>query len=160
MAEEMLNTNEMDTDDIQKYIDTINTMKQTSVSRTEYDRVRDENKKLLESIVAGKTVETASTEAPKPDVAELRKKLFNQDLNNLDYWKNVIELRDTLMENGEKDPFLPCGQKIAPTEEDIQKANKVATIVKDCIEYANGDSMLFTNELQRRTFDAAPARRR
>ena len=45
--------------------------------------------------------------------------------------------------------------KIVPTTEDIECANRVAEVVKECIEYADGDSQLFTNELNRRTVDVA-----
>ena len=58
------------------------------------------------------------------------------------------------------DPFLPQGKQIAATSDDIKSANRVAEALKDCVEYANGDSQLFTNELQRITRDVIPAARR
>ena len=148
-------------DETQKYIDAIQEMKKTSVSRDEYDRIRDENKKLLESLVNGKSIENASAEATKPDIKELRDKfMHSSNMSNLEYWKTTLELRDAIIEQTGADPFLPYGQKIAPTADDVQKANNVASVVKECIEYADGDSAIFTNELQRRTVDTAPARPR
>ena len=57
------------------------------------------------------------------------------------------------MENGQPDPFIPVGKQISPSREDIEIAEKVAQVYKECIEYANGDSEVFTNELMRRTRD-------
>lgn len=164
MAEEIINGGNPteETNENQKYLDAIAELKKNSVSRAEYDKIRDENTMLLNSIVSGKTTETASAEeANKPTIEEMRGKIFNSDsLSNLDYWQNVLDLRDALIERGDNDPFLPYGQKIAPSEEDVNKANEVATVVRECIEYAEGDTQLFTNELQRRTIEAMPVRRK
>ena len=52
------------------------------------------------------------------------------------------------------------GAQISPTAEDVQVAEKVAQIYQECVDYADGDSALFTQELQRRTntslFDKLP----
>lgn len=147
-------------DDTNQYIEAIREMKQNSVSKEAYNKLKEENKQLLDSLINGKQVEIKQTKEPV-DVAMLRKKLFNdtQPLSNLDYASNALELRDALIEQGEMDPFLPYGQNISPTDEDIQKAEKVATIMRECIEYAEGDSELFTNELQRRMIDSMPIRK-
>lgn len=156
MLDETITT---ENEDIQKYIDTIADMRRNSVSREEYDRVRGENKQLLTTIASGQTLESGSTEpAPKPDIKALRAELFNGDcqLSNLEYWQKALTLRQAIMDEGGKDCFLPHGSKIAPTEEDVMKANRVAQVVGECIEYADGDSAIFTNELQRRTVDNIP----
>ena len=57
------------------------------------------------------------------------------------------------MAKGEPDPFLPYGKQISPTRQDEETAAKVAQIYQECIDYAEGDSEVFTNELQRRTRD-------
>lgn len=158
MAEEIMEMEQLD--ETQKYIDAINELKKNSISMSEYNKIRDENKKLLDTLVQGKTIESDSAESAKPDIKELRENLFKKDLSNLDYWKNVLELRTALIESGANDPFLPYGQKISPTGEDVQKANQVATVVQECIDYADGDSAIFTNELQRRTIDVMPTMRR
>lgn len=147
-------------DDTNQYIEAIREMKQNSVSKEAYEKLKEENKQLLDSLINGKQVEIKQTKEPV-DVALLRKKLFSdtQPLSNLDYASNALELRDALIEQGEMDPFLPYGQNISPTDEDIQKAEKVATIMRECIEYAEGDSELFTNELQRRMIDSMPIRK-
>ena len=163
MTDEIMTTETVD--ETQKYLDVIADMKKTSVSRSEYDKVRDENKKLLEALVNGDTLEASTEAPPKATLSELRNNVFRKDLSNLDYWQNVLDLREHIMTYGDEkgrkdDPFLPMGQKIAPTAEDRIKAEDVATVVKECIEYAEGDANIFTTELQRRTIDVMPNRRR
>lgn len=144
------------------YIEAIKEMKQNSVSKEAYDKLKSENKKLLDSIINGTELDNIQKEEPV-DVNKLRKEMFSnssQEMTNLEYVSNALKLRDALIERGEKDPFLPAGEKIIPTEEDIATANRVASILKDCVEYADGDSAIFTTELQRLTIDSSPMRRR
>lgn len=135
------------------YISAIKEMKQNSVDKATYNKLKDENKQLLDALVNGK--EIAIEQKQPVDVSELRNKLFDKDtqLSNLDYVKTALELRDALLEKGERDPFLPVGDKTQLTAEQVDKANQVAEVLKDCIEFAEGDSGIFTAELQRRTKD-------
>lgn len=141
------------------YISALNEMKKNTVSKDSYNKLKEENKRLLNSLVSG---ETMSVEVKPVDVNELRNKLFAEDadLNNVAFIDTALQLRTALMEQGEPDPFLPIGKRISPTEEDISCANRVATVLQECVDYAQGDSAAFTNELQRRTIDTSPMRRR
>ena len=141
------------------YVAAIKELKEKTVSKESYQKLRDENKKLLQSLVNGEQIQA---EVEKPDINELRKELFNEDSNidNVSFISKALELRTALIENGESDPFLPVGKRITPTDEDISAANRVATVLQECVDYAQGDSQAFTNELQRRTIDTAPTRRR
>ena len=132
------------------YIEAIKNLKQNTVDRSKYDELKAENKKLLDSIVNGQTVD-AEQQPQYRDVNVIRDELFNHEHNNLEYMKLSLELRNTLIAKGERDPFLPYGSQIAPTPEDVEKAEKAAQIYQECIDYADGDSKLFTQELQRRT---------
>ena len=141
------------------YVAAIKELKEKTVSKESYQKLRDENKKLLQSLVNGEQIQA---EVEKPDINELRKELFNEDSNidNVNFISKALELRTALIENGEPDPFLPVGKRITPTDEDLSAANRVATVLQECLDYAQGDSQAFTNELQRRTIDTAPTRRR
>ena len=99
--------------------------------------------------------EQVESKHTKEEIDDLRNELFNspRELNNLEYITKAMELRDALIENGEPDPFLPVGKQISPTRDDIEGAEKVAQVYRECIEYADGDSEVFTNELMRRTRD-------
>ena len=132
------------------YLEAIKDLKQKSVDRTEYEKLKAENKKLLDSIVNGQTIDVEAQPQAR-DVNEIREELFNHEHTNLDYVKLMLELRSTLIAKGERDPFLPYGSQIAPTIEDEEKAEKAAQIYQECIDYADGDPKLFTQELQRRT---------
>lgn len=132
------------------YIEAIKNLKQNTVDRSKYDELKAENKKLLDSIVNGQSVDVENQPQYR-DVNVIRDELFNHEHNNLEYMKLSLELRKTLIAKGERDPFLPYGSQIAPTPEDVEKAEKAAQIYQECIDYADGDSKLFTQELQRRT---------
>lgn len=138
------------------YVEIIQQMKQTTVSKDKYDRLAEDNKKLMKALANGEQIEA---EPPKgPDVDALRKDLFNVDSQhtNLEFITKSLELRQALIDAGEKDPFLPWGQKITPDESDIATAERVADVLQQCVDYADGDNLVFTNELQRRMIDTAP----
>ena len=144
-------------DNTQDYIKAIKDLKQNSVDRSEYEKLRAENKKLIDAVVNGQPgqEEQVLVKHTKEQIDDLRNDLFNspRELNNLEFITKTMELREALMENGEPDPFLPVGKQISPTRDDIEGAEKVAQVYKECIEYAEGDSEVFTNELMRRTRD-------
>ena len=144
-------------DNTQDYLAAIKELKENSVNRSEYDKLRAENKKLIDAVVNGQSgqEEPVFTKHSKEQIDDLRNELFNspKELNNLEYITKAMELREALMENGEPDPFLPVGKQISPTRDDLEGAEKVAQVYKECIDYAEGDSEVFTNELMRRTRD-------
>lgn len=140
-SEEMSGT---DTD----YVAAINELKANSVSKTEYQKLRAENKKLLDALVSGKEIDV---QPEKPvNVNELRKKLFNKDsqMSNLEYVETSLKLRDALIEKGERDPFLPIGTHVNETPEMYDKAQAVADLLQDCVDFADGDSGVFTARYQ------------
>lgn len=144
-------------DNTNDYIAQIKNLKENSVSRDDYDKLKADNKKLIDALANGTQID--GKVEPKVSavekINECRKKLFSKgsDLTNLEYCKTAVELRDALIENGERDPFLPFGHDVVATDSDYESANRVANVMKECIDYADGDSDIFTNELQRRTVD-------
>ena len=152
-SEEMLDT---DSD----YVAAINELKANTVSKTEYSKLRAENKKLLDALVNGREIDLPKEE--KVDVDELRKKLFNKDANlsNLEYVDTALKLRNALIEKGERDPFLPVGDRVSETAEMYDIAQRVADGLQECVDFADGDSGIFTAQLQRITKDTPIKRRR
>ena len=144
-------------DNTQDYLAAIKELKEKSVDRSEYDKLRAENKRLIDAVVNGQPgqEEQVVVRHSKEQIDELRNGLFNspRELNNLEFITKTMELREALMENGEPDPFLPVGKQISTTRDDSEVAEKVAKVYQECIEYAEGDSEVFTNELMRRTRD-------
>lgn len=144
---------EADTD----YVAAIQELQNNTVSKDQYNKLRAENKKLLDALVSGNSIENP-VQKPKVDIDGLRKDLFDKDaqLTNLEFVEKSLALRDALIEAGEPDPFLPIGSRISPTPEEARIAENVADIYRECIDYADGDSEVFTNELMRRTVDVMP----
>ena len=144
-------------DNTNDYIAQIKNLKENSVSKDDYDKLRADNKRLIDALANGTNIE--SKVEPKISAVEninnLRSKLFGKgnNLSNLEYCDTALQLREALIENGARDPFLPFGHNVVITESDNESANRVATVLKECIDYADGDSDIFTNELQRRTVD-------
>ena len=134
------------------YIEAIKEMKQNSVSRSDYEKLREENRNLLKSLVNGEIVDRHVDKEPV-DINNLRQDLFNKEHSNLDFITKAMELREALIESGEEDPFLPKGHNVQITDSDRATAEKVAAAFQHCIDYADGDSGVFTNELMRITQD-------
>jgi hypothetical protein len=153
---ENLENNDVST--TEDYIKTIKDLKSNTVSKEVYLKQVEDNKKLLNALANGETVET--TKVKHRPTQEIRDDLFNNENNNLEFWEKTLELRAAVLEDEGKDIFLPVGHEYQASENDINTANKVADVVQQCIDYADGDSMVFTNELQRRTNDTALPRRR
>lgn len=133
------------------YITAIKELKENSVDKSKYEKLRLENKKLLDSIVNGTPVEVKVED--KKSIEELRAAYLKEDQSNLEYITNTLKLREAIIAEGKPDPFLPIGEQIMPTDNDIATAQKVANVLQECVDYADGDSAVFTNELQRRLVD-------
>jgi hypothetical protein len=140
------------------YVAAIKELQNNTVSKTQYEKLRSENKKLLDALVNGSQIDIPKEE--KVDVNELRRKLFTKDLTNLEYVDTALKLRTALMEKGERDPFLPCGDKVQETAEMYARAQNVADGLQACVDFAEGDSGIFTAQLQRITKDSPIRRRR
>ena len=132
------------------YIDAIKNLKQNSVDKAAYDALRSENKKLLQSLVNGEEIEPQNKDLTE-DINDLGKDILTNDsLTNLEYWEKVLKLRSALLKRGDEDPFVPQGNKVAATANDYAKAEKVATIMQEMVDNAEGDPNVFLNEYQRR----------
>ena len=157
MTDTLINESSDDVIVEQDYIQAINDLKSNTVSKEQYLQLKGENKKLLDALVSGGSIESP-VQKSEVDINELRKELFTKDnqLSNLEFVEKSLELRDALMDAGEPDPFLPVGSRISPTPEEARIAENVAQVYRECIEYADGNSEVFTNELMRRTVDVMP----
>ena len=132
------------------YIEAIKNLKNSSVSKADYDALRLENKKLLDAVVNGQPVEQGVKDEPV-DIGELRKKVFdNPDQTNLDYITNALKLREAILEKDGVDIFVPQSSQYSPTQQDFATAEKVARVFQEMVDTADGDPNVFLNEYQRR----------
>ena len=135
-------------------IQAINELKQNTVSKEEYNKVKAEKDKYLKALIEGSQV--ADEKKEPVDVDALRKSLFTEDLDNLTFAKKALELRDELIDKEGVDIFVGRGNKYAPTQADYEAAQRVADAFQSCVDVADGDSEIFTRELMRITNDVAP----
>lgn len=141
------------------YIKVIEDLKKNTVSKDDYDKVLRDNKQLLDSLVNNRPIEQAKPQPTSEEVDkhidELRDKIFNTEMNNLDYVKTALELRKSIIDRdgAENDPFVGRGHKLTPTEEDYEAAERVANVFQECVDKSEGQSDLFTAQLQNHTID-------
>ena len=66
-------------DNTQDYLAAIQELKQNSVDRSEYDKLRAENKKLIDAVVNGQPGQEEQVESKhtKEEIDDLRNELFN-----------------------------------------------------------------------------------
>lgn len=154
---------ELDPQEDQEQLDllqVIDDLKKNTVPRDKYDGVINENRKLLQIIVDGSSSDEEIEETPI-DIKALRKELFSGDkeLNNLEYVEKILQLRKAILDGGGNDPFLPTGSHAHISRETIEKAENLGKVLQECVDFAKGDSGIFTAELQRRTNETPNYRR-
>ena len=139
------------------YIAAIKELRDNSVAKEQYAKLQAENSRLLSMVTKGETI----TPEPKETVDELRAALYNRDgqLSNIQFIEKTLKLRNRLMEAGYEDPFLPVGTQVAVTQQMRDKAQNVADGLQYCLDFAEGDSGIFTATYQRITKDPAGVRR-
>ena len=162
MEEEVKTTN-VSTDSISQseMVDaTLDAGKQRDDALSKLRDALEANKKLQNEIING-GYESSTEEKEQPvDIQALRNDLFTKDLSNLDYCTKALQLRNALIEKGENDPFLPIGEKIQPTDEDIKCAEKVADGLQRMIDESNGSPDAFNALYQSRVVDPVLPRKR
>lgn len=136
-------------------------LKKNSVSRDEYEKVVKEKDDIIKSVINGEGEGIGPGPQPKPkaDIKALREDLYGpkcSELSNLEFCQKTLELRDAVIEQEGYDPFLPYGSKIKPSAEDVKAANNLATVMRECIKEAEGNSEVFTAILQSRTNNDSP----
>lgn len=154
MADETTTT-EQTTEEMtaQDFITQLDDLKKNTVSRADYDKLKKDNQQLVNALINGSGAEIPGVTAPKekPNLDELREKTFaKKSKNDLEYFTNLLALRDGVMADGQPDPFLPVNHEFRATAQDEADAERIATQIREVIDYANGDPSIFSTELQRR----------
>ena len=140
-------------DNAQDYIAEIQRLKGSTVSIVQYQKLLEDNKRLIQSLASGERGEAEGASAGAT-LEELRKKLSNpEDMTNLQYVTTALELRERIMESGGDDPFLPNGTHARATAADREAAERVAAVMQECVDAADGNDGVFTAQLMARTYD-------
>jgi len=153
----MPNENEILTPEVENQeevnaIEIIAEMRANTVPKDKYNKLVEDNQKLMKALANGETV---AVEAPKtPNIDELRKNFFEfETKNDLQIATDMLALRNGLIEAGESDPFLPNGKKYEINANDIADAQRVADLLQYAIDQSNGDNGVFLAQFSSQLID-------
>ena len=143
-----------DQDLAKMYAEKMAEMEKNYVPKSKLDQSIEREKTLMNAILKGEKLEVPKEE--KVDIEALRNDLYGKDcgkLNSYEYIDKTLKLRKSLMEAGERDPFLPVGDQTAVTSAIIESSDRVAACLQDMLDFAQGDEGIFLAEYQRRVTD-------
>lgn len=128
------------------YVELIKTYKENSVSKAEYEKVRNDLARMTKAYMEGEHI-PAPVEEKKVDPADIANEIatINSSWSNLDVAKKLLEYRQAMVDNGYKDPFLPHGHDVQITQNDYFTAEHFQAKLEECIEKAEGDPTAFVN---------------
>ena len=131
------------------YIQTIQELKENSVDRKIFDKMKSERDMLIKSLANGSTSE-ASESVQVRSLADCKADFLTKTTSQCEYMERVLALRDAAMREVQSDPFVAEGHHVKPTAYDYQRAQEIADIYRECLDYAEGDDQIFMNEINRR----------
>lgn len=135
----------------EEYAAAIKALKESTVSKEEYDKVVADKTVLVKALSGEGPVPEGVQKQEKPaDIKELRKKFLNageENLSNAEYIQTALKLRKAIIDEGGLDPFLPSGAKVNPTPQDIAGANKAAEAFQSWLDAATDENGKVDNEL-------------
>lgn len=140
------------TSDNVDYIQALSDLKHNSVPIEKYNKLKEDNQKLLNSFVNGENIQQ-DNKVEKVDVAQIRESMFGvkaKQMTNLEFIDNALKLRKQILDDGGADIFVPSGHKVQTTHNDYESAQRVAKVLQECVDYADGNCEVFTDELKRR----------
>lgn len=143
----------------QEYLDEIEHLRDTTVPKEEYAKLKATNNELLKRLAKG-DFDPQQEKPEEVDLNALRKSIFQGSVTNLEYVKNALRLREEIIKKEGKDIFLPYGHNYTASQEDIDKAQNVADVLQECVEESDGNSQVFTAILQSRLNEPAFVRYR
>lgn len=151
---EQVSTNEQD-DLIKMYQNALAEVNTKYVSRESYEQLKKTHNDFVQSCVNGEQIAAATPAPQKKSAKEIYMEMIKptRPLTNIEFVEKSLEYREALLEETGEDCFVSKGHGLNLTAESYASAQKSADIYRECIDYANGDSQAFTNELQRRMVD-------
>lgn len=136
------------------YLQNLDALRKATVSKEAYDKLLEDNKKLSKALAEGSFTEKEKEETIEISSEEAKKSLFDgKRKTDLELFTEALNLRDAVLREGGRDPFLHSDPEYIPTEQDKINAKRVADNIKEAIDYADGDPEIFRMELKRRTAD-------
>ena len=120
-------------------IEQLKELKEKSVSKEEYDKVKAQYNALFSEVVEGKKSFKDETEeiVKEPTMKELQNDLFSdkdKHFTNLEYAKKALKLREKVLEKQDYDIFAGHGSKFNPSSTDKESAQRVAQAMQWCVD--------------------------
>ena len=131
------------------YIDAIRDLKERTVDRDLYQKLKAERDSLVQSLANGTSSSTEEAVMVRSH-AEALADFMVPSKSECEYLEKVLELRAAAMREGQPDPFVAEGHYVKPTAQTYQRAEEIAEIYRECLDYAAGDDKVLINEVQRR----------
>lgn len=131
------------------YINVIQELKENSIDRKLYDKLKGERDALIQSLANGETL-PAGEAIQERTLSECREDFLEKTNSQCEYMEKVLALRDAAMREGQPDPFVASGHHLKPSQYDYQRAQEIADTYRECLDYAEGDDKVFMNEILRR----------
>lgn len=134
------------------YLDAIKDLKANTVSKASYDALQADNKRLLDAVINGiPTSDQPKEEEKIPSRKECYEKYMkNEFSSDLDYWKNIVALRDATIKEYGKDPCVtgnfgttPNGDKLAAEYGEAESVEDEFNTLKAIINESNNDPATF-----------------
>ena len=160
MPEEIINNEQLENsmEGEVSAVDIITEMRQNTVPKDKYNKVMEENQKLMRALANGETIQVEA--AKEPSAEELRKVWRDQDgKSSLEIAKDTLALREAMIREGKRDPFLPNGKDFVPEAQDIKDAEDVAALLQWSIDNADETSSVFNSLLSSKLVDTPRPKR-
>ena len=152
IIQETVDTTEVD------YVEAIKELKENSVSKAEYAKLKAENQKLIKSLINGESLPQDQQPKKEIDVVGIEKRLASKDptIRYIDGFKMMLDLREADLAAGKVDPFIPATKRDGYTQADLDACQRRAEIYQECLDEANGNNEVFISELYNRMVDTMP----
>lgn len=119
-------------------IQELNEIKSNMVDKDKYEKIIEENNKLKKALIHGTTdmdVETRSSS----ELTSLLSNQISQGVTNVEGFKTVLELRESVIEETGKDPFMT--EALDRIDPDF--GDRVANTIQDLLDKSEGKPQMF-----------------
>lgn len=150
--QERNDTNNENNEQEQDYLEAIQNLKDNTVSKEQYEKLRAENKKLLNAVLNDQKADNKeepveTVEQLQNDLRKIKSELANaqeKGMSNLEFTSKALKYREKAMKLGLQDPFVP-NTPTGPEENDFRSAERVAEVLQKCVDEAKGNPATFRN---------------
>ena len=135
----------------EEYAAALEKVKKNTVSREEYEKLRAEHSTLIEKTANGELISEPEPEADTRDYKQIAADFLknNEGATNLDRATELLKYRDKMLKAGKYDPFTPNSKFKATTQSERETSERVADVLRECVEKCGGDPEVFNQLLER-----------